>query len=95
MEVNDGTTRGCQGIKSDVQVVINGGTVNVRNAWEGIESTYVQINAGNVIINAVDDGINATNNSNTVSVLIEVNGGTVTVYGQIITEITQTGPGGF
>jgi hypothetical protein len=82
VELNGGTTNitaSSQGIKTDVQVVINDGTLNVLNSYEGIESTYIQINGGNIDIYATDDGINASQDSNEVSVLIEVNGGIINV----------------
>lgn len=59
-------------------VQIDGGTINVETCAEGIEGTYVQINAGTITIYAKDDGINAAAKSN-YDVVIEVNGGTIDV----------------
>lgn len=41
---------------------IDGGTFKI-NAAEGIEATHVQINNGNIDIEASDDGINAAEKS--------------------------------
>lgn len=59
-------------------VQIDGGTINIESCMEGIEGTYIQINNGDIIIDANDDGINASNKSN-YDVVIEVNGGTIEV----------------
>lgn len=66
------------GIEGDGYVQIDGGTFDMSSA-EGIEGTFVQINDGNVSIQATDDGINATNKSTAYSVRLEINGGTVDV----------------
>ena len=66
------------GIEGDGYVQIDGGTFDMDSA-EGIEGTFVQINDGNVRIQAADDGINATGKSTAYSVRLEINGGTVDV----------------
>ena len=65
-------------IHSNTIVQIDGGTINIKTASEGIEATFVQINGGSITIYATDDGINAANKSDN-EVRIEVNGGTISV----------------
>ncbi len=62
---------------------IDGGTFELNSA-EGLEATYVQINDGNISINASDDGINASTKSRSYGTpTIEFNGGnTKIVMGQ-------------
>ena len=69
---------GSDGIQGTTIVQIDNGNINI-SASEGIEGTYVQINGGTISISASDDGINASNKSNAVSVTIEINGGDITV----------------
>lgn len=66
------------GIHADGLVQIDGGTFDI-TAHEGIEGTYVKINDGTINISASDDGINAANKSTAYSVLIEINGGDITI----------------
>ena len=69
---------GSDGIQGTTIVQIDNGNINISGS-EGIEGTYVQINGGTINISASDDGINASNKSNAVSVTIEINGGDITV----------------
>ena len=66
------------GIEGDSAVQIDGGTYNIE-AGEGIEGTYVQINDGAIDVYASDDGINATTKSSAYNVVLEINGGEVSV----------------
>ena len=66
------------GIHADGFLEINGGTYTI-NSHEGIEGTYVKINDGTITINSTDDGINAGNKSDEYDVVIEINGGYITI----------------
>jgi len=66
------------GIQGTTVVEINGGTFTIKSA-EGIEGTYVLINDGTISISASDDGINAASKSSACSVVIEINGGNITI----------------
>lgn len=66
------------GIQATAALTVDGGTFSI-TAAEGMEATYVQINDGNIHINASDDGINAARKSNAYDVVIEINGGEITV----------------
>lgn len=66
------------GIQATTTLVVDGGVFNI-TAAEGMEATYVQINGGSININASDDGINAARKSNEYDVIIEINGGEITV----------------
>ncbi len=61
------------GIHADNILNINGGTLNILTAYEGIEGNVVNINGGNNFIYATDDGINACSGNTTP--LISFNGG--------------------
>ncbi len=66
------------GIQATTVLMIDGGTIDI-NASEGMEATYVQINDGTINIAATDDGINASNKSTQYDVVIEINGGNLTI----------------
>ena len=66
------------GIQGTTIVQIDGGTFDITSS-EGIEGTYVQINGGTISISASDDGINAASNTTEYSVVIEINGGELTI----------------
>ena len=66
------------GIHGDATVTIEGGDINI-TAHEGIESTYVTINDGNIYLDASDDGINAGQKVNAYTPTFEINGGYLTI----------------
>ena len=79
--INNGTiniTAGDDGIHADGYIEINKGTLNISGV-EGIEATTVKINDGTINISASDDGINAGNKRSDYSILIEINGGDITI----------------
>lgn len=65
------------GLHADGLLSIQGGTVTVTNAYEGIEGTQVDISGGYISVNSKDDGINATTTTGTA---IAISGGTVYIY---------------
>ena len=65
-------------IHGDSNVTIDGGNMDI-TAAEGIESTYVLINDGNLSISATGDGVNAGQKVATYTPTIEINGGTLTI----------------
>lgn len=75
---NINITAGDDGIHADGYIEINNGTLNISGV-EGIEATTVKINDGTINIDATDDGINAGNKRSDYSILIEINGGNITI----------------
>ena len=69
---------GDDGVHGTVWVQIDGGSLSI-SAGEGIEGTTVRINGGEIAIQSWDDGINAARKSTAYPVLVEINGGTVTI----------------
>ncbi len=59
-------------------IQIDGGSMNI-TAAEGLEATVIQVNGGAINISATDDGINAACKSASLSPLVEINGGSVTI----------------
>ncbi len=58
---------------------IDGGSFSLSSV-EGIESTYIQINGGNINLSATDDGLNASYKSRSLGTpTIEITGGTITI----------------
>ena len=66
------------GIQACVILQINGGDFDI-TAAEGLEATYILINDGNITIDATDDGINASTNTNVYETAIVINGGNLNV----------------
>lgn len=67
------------GIHADELVKIDGGEITVNGAYEGIEGAYVEIGGGTIYITAIDDGINAASDDESVNEHIIISGGTITV----------------
>lgn len=81
IDIKDGSftiTAKDDGIQATTTLVIDGGKFNI-TAAEGIEATNIIINGGTININASDDGINASQKSNECDVVIEINGGEITI----------------
>lgn len=47
-----------KGIKSGTELTIESGTINITKSYEGIESSYIEINDGDISVISSDDGIN-------------------------------------
>lgn len=55
-----GTNQGSHGIKSGDTVTVNDGMIDITSCYEGIQASYIDITGGDITINSVDDGINAS-----------------------------------
>lgn len=70
------------GIHGEISVIINDGDIYISKSYEAIESVSIIVNKGNVLLNATNDGFNATLGSggefNDGSIL-QVNGGYIAV----------------
>lgn len=69
---------GDDGIHATTTVTVNEGNLNIAAA-EGIEATQVYLNEGTINIQATDDGINAGQKSDAMSIMLEINGGELTI----------------
>ncbi|MEE8885408.1 MAG: carbohydrate-binding domain-containing protein [Eubacteriales bacterium] len=69
---------GDDGIQATTTLDIDGGTFDI-SAVEGLEATYITINDGTITISASDDGINATQKSTSYDVVVEINGGDISI----------------
>ena len=59
--INNGNVKSSSeddGIHADTNIVINNGDIDVTKSYEGIESSYIEINGGKISVNSSDDGIN-------------------------------------
>ncbi|MBQ6266289.1 MAG: carbohydrate-binding domain-containing protein [Clostridia bacterium] len=65
-------------VHANTLLQIDGGNLDLKGA-EGLEGTYVRINAGDIFISASDDGINAGRKSSAYVPTVEINGGEVTI----------------
>lgn len=71
---------GDDAIHSDIGLIINGGDILIKESYEGLESSSVTINNGNIDITSRDDGINAAgDNSTTANYEIVINDGIITI----------------
>ena len=67
------------GIQGTSVIQIDGGDITITKCLEGIEATYIQINDVTIKINSSDDGINASDKSLYYDVIVEINGGNITI----------------
>lgn len=66
LAVNDGAYKivaGDDGMHSDTDLIILGGTIDVAECYEGLEGATVTVQGGNIQIVASDDGVNASGTS--------------------------------
>ncbi|MGX6969848.1 carbohydrate-binding domain-containing protein [Vagococcus bubulae] len=54
---------GDDGIHADNSLTIDNGNITINHSYEGIESSVIKLNGGNLLITASDDGINAGGSS--------------------------------
>ena len=66
------------GIQATTFAIIDGGEFSI-DAAEGIEATHIQINDGDIDIQASDDGINAAEKSTAYKINLELNGGKINI----------------
>ena len=79
--INDGVINvksGGDAIHADYILEVNGGTI-ITDSAEGLEATLVNINGGDISVNASDDGINAAQKITGITPAITVNNGNITV----------------
>ena len=76
---------GNKGIHAGETVTISDGTVNIAQSYEGIEASSILVSGGTVLLNASDDGFNASDGSDqgargdAVDASLEISGGYVYV----------------
>ena len=82
---------GDDGIHANVAAVLDGADVNVSRSYEGLEGGLVTVSAGNVTLNATDDGINGSG-ATTVEAGVQL--AAEKAAAADAGEITEEGPGG-
>lgn len=89
---------GDDGIHADSNLKIDDGTITISKSYEGLESVYIEINGGVIVVNSEDDGVNSAGGNDSSSTngrvgqnnfsstnsnnKICINGGTLTVNAQ-------------
>lgn len=82
---------GDDGIRSDQNIFISGGNIQLEKCYEGLEAPDIEITGGNIVIHAEDDGINACGSEGTTKdhsgtekdnsmPRVTISGGTVSIY---------------
>lgn len=67
--VNLNISSGDDGIHADTNIIINSGKINISKSYEGIESSYIEINDGDISVVASDDGINVAGGNDNSSMM--------------------------
>lgn len=81
VRVNSSVSRyvsGADAIHADNTLNVNGGTIDISSAYEGLEATVVNITGGDITVNASDDGINAARKINAAPA-VKISGGRVDI----------------
>lgn len=75
--LTSGTSDGCQGLKGESSVTINGGRYVINSSYEGIAAHQIIANGGTTIVTANDDGWSAggTSSQSSSNCKININGG--------------------
>lgn len=77
---------GDDAIQAYNDLIIDDGTINITNCYEGLEASYITINGGNISIVSSDDGINAANKGedssenafmSSTNATVKINGGNI------------------
>ena len=100
--INNGNlelSSGDDGIHADNNIQINNGTINITKAYEGIESSYIEIKGGKITVKASDDGVNvcggndqsAFNRAGANSFTSSSNGKLIITGGEIFVDSTGDG----
>lgn len=84
---------GDNGIHGDTLVTISGGNVKIEKSYEGIEGAVIEFSAGNIEVNAEDDGINASDGTSQVGPGTYSNDVKLTVTGSANLYVNAQGDG--
>ncbi len=79
--INGGTFTiytGDDGVHSDNNLVINGGTIDIIDGYEGIEGANITINGGTISVDVLDDAVNVSHSSG----VLTITGGHITLKSQ-------------
>ena len=90
--ITDGTisvTSGDDGIHANTSLTIDGGKVTVKKSYEGLESSAVIINGGEIDVTASDDGINCGGGSDSSSVGGRIGQNSFTANSDVYLKITD------
>ncbi|GHU64381.1 hypothetical protein AGMMS49983_09980 [Clostridia bacterium] len=68
------------GLHAGDTLTVKDGGVNVLASYEGMEATELIISGGTSTVHATDDGINATDDTGTITPSVSITGGTLIVY---------------
>ncbi|GHV05472.1 hypothetical protein FACS1894217_02410 [Clostridia bacterium] len=75
---DDTTSDKQKGIKTDGDLTITGGTLDIKNSYEGLEGINITISGGKIDIIATDDGLNVDDRTG----VLTISGGELTIDSQ-------------